>query len=118
MSVWEWLEWERKCSETVVALSTGAAFYFYELTHFLDWINEDHFTFRLQYKHSTFANRKYEEQAYPQKSEYVRPHSSNSIENAAVPPFPGARLVTILKCRSSDISQPYLAEQVIFFSLF
>ena len=55
---------------------------------------------------STFANRKYEEQAYPQKSEYVRPHSSNSIENAAVPPFPGARLVTILKCRSSDISQP------------
>ena len=73
MSVWEWLEWERKCSETVVALSTGAAFYFYELTHFLDWINEDHFTFRLQYKHSTFANRKYEEQAYPKNPNMCDP---------------------------------------------
>ena len=34
-------------------------FYFYELTHFLDWM---HFTFHLQYKHSgAFTNRKYEE---------------------------------------------------------
>ena len=34
--------------------------------------------FHLQYKHSgTFANRKYEE-----LSRHVRPHSSNSIENA------------------------------------
>ena len=106
MSVWEWLEWERKCSETVVVTFYRSRFLFLWIDPFLDWINEDHFTFRLQYKHSTFANRKYEEQAYPQKSEYVRPHSSNSIENAAVPPFPGARLVTILKCRSSDISQP------------
>ena len=33
--------------------------------------------FHLQYKHSgTFANRKYEEQSYPKKSENVRPHSS------------------------------------------
>ena len=39
--------------------------------------------FHLQYKHSgKFANRKYEEQSYPQKSGNVRPHSSNSIENA------------------------------------
>ena len=30
---------------------------------------------------ATFANRKYEELSYPQKSENVRPHSSNSIEN-------------------------------------
>ena len=33
----------------------------------------------------TFANRKYEELSYgllPQNSENVRPHSSNSIENA------------------------------------
>ena len=46
-------------------------------------LNEEHFTFHLQYKHSgTFANRKYEELSYPQKSENVRPHSSNSIENA------------------------------------
>ena len=39
-------------------------------------MNEEHFTFQLQYKHSgTFANRKYEELSYPKKSEYVRPHS-------------------------------------------
>ena len=39
--------------------------------------------FHLHYKHSgMFANRKYEEKSYPQKSGNVRPHSSNSIENA------------------------------------
>ena len=60
------------------------------LSHFLLlWIdpflglNEKHFTFHLQYKHSgTFANRKCEEQSYPKKSENVRLYSSNSIENA------------------------------------
>ena len=43
-------------------------------------MNEEHFTFYLQYKHSgtfakhpLFANRKYEEQSYPKKSENVRP---------------------------------------------
>ena len=42
-----------------------------------------YFIFHLQYKHSgTFFNRKYEELSYPQKCENVRPHSSNSIENA------------------------------------
>ena len=46
-------------------------------------LNEEQFTFHLQYKHSgTFANRKYEELFYTKKSENVRPHSSNSIENA------------------------------------
>ena len=31
-------------------------------------LNEEHFTFHLQYKHSgTFANRKYGELSYPQK---------------------------------------------------
>ena len=46
-------------------------------------LNEEHFTFHLQYKNSgTFATRKYEEQSYPRKSENVRPHSSNAIENA------------------------------------
>ena len=30
----------------------------------------------------TFANRKYEELSYPQKTENVRPYSSNFIENA------------------------------------
>ena len=36
-------------------------FYFYELTHFFR-LNEEHFTFHLQYKHSgTFANHKYQE---------------------------------------------------------
>ena len=45
----------------------------------MNWpIEWDHFTFRLQYKHSgTFANRKYDEQSYNQKSENVWPHSSN-----------------------------------------
>ena len=39
--------------------------------------------FHLQYEHSdTFANRKYEELSYPQKSENVWLHCSNSIENA------------------------------------
>ena len=34
--------------------------------------NEEYFTFHLQYKHSgTFANRKYEELSYPQKSKKV-----------------------------------------------
>ena len=47
-------------------------------------LNEEHVTFHLQYKRSgTFADRKYEELSYPQKSENVQPHSSNSIENAA-----------------------------------
>ena len=46
-------------------------------------LNEEHLTFYLQYEHSgTFANRKYEELSYPQKSENARPHSSNSLENA------------------------------------
>ena len=49
-------------------------------------MNEEHFTFHLQYKHSgTFtnrANRKCEEFFLPPKSENVRPHSSNAIENA------------------------------------
>ena len=44
-------------------------------------MNEEHFTFHLQYKHSgTFANRKYEELSYPKKAENVRPHSSNSLK--------------------------------------
>ena len=38
-------------------------------------LNEEHFTFQLQYKHSgAFANRKYEELSYSKKSENVRPH--------------------------------------------
>ena len=44
-------------------------------------MNKEHLTLHIQYKHTgTFANRKYEE--LPQKSENVRPHSSNSIEKA------------------------------------
>ena len=46
-------------------------------------LNEKHFTFHLQYKHSgMFAKRKYEALSYPKQSENVRPHSRNSIENA------------------------------------
>ena len=51
-------------------------FYFYELKHFLDFIYRTNSLVR------TFANRKYEELPNPPKSENVRPHSSNSIENA------------------------------------
>ena len=48
--------------------------YFYELTHFLDWMKNT-FNFIYSTKHSgTFANRKYEELSYPQKSEHVRFH--------------------------------------------
>ena len=47
-------------------------------------LNEEHFTFHLQYKHSgTFANHEYEELSYPKHSENAPgPHSSNSLENA------------------------------------
>ena len=39
-------------------------FYVYELTHFFR-LNEEDFTFYLQYKHSgTFAHRKYEKKSY------------------------------------------------------
>ena len=56
-------------------------FYFYEWP--ILWIEWRTLYFYLQYKHSgTFANRKYEELSYPQKSENARPHSSNSLENA------------------------------------
>ena len=46
-------------------------------------LNEEHFTFHLQYKHSgTFANRKYGELSYPKKSENVLPHFiQSSLEN-------------------------------------
>ena len=44
-------------------------------------LNEEHFTFHLQNKHSgRFPNRKYGKLSYPQKSENVRPHSSKSVE--------------------------------------
>ena len=44
-------------------------------------LNEEHFTFHLQYKHfGPFANRKYEELSYPKKAENVRSHSSNSLK--------------------------------------
>ena len=53
-------------------------FYYYELTHFFR-LNEEHFTFHLQYKHSgTFANRKYEELSYSKNKTNAQPHYSNS----------------------------------------
>ena len=40
-------------------------------------MNDEHFTFHLQYKHSgMFDNSNYEELSFPQKSENVRPHST------------------------------------------
>ena len=42
-------------------------------------LNEEHFTFHLQYKHSgTFANRKYEELSYPKNPKM---YSQSSREN-------------------------------------
>ena len=55
------------------------AFYFYEYTHFR--LNEEHFTFHLQHKHSgTFAKRYMKKYLTPKKSENVPPHSGNSID--------------------------------------
>ena len=70
-------------------------FYFYELTHFFR-LNEEHFTFYLQYKHSgTFANRKYGELSYPKNQKMcdpilvtllkMRPHYSHSSRENATP---------------------------------
>ena len=80
-------------------------------------MNEEHFTFHLQYRYSgTFANRKYEELSYPQNPKMcgpvlvtvlkMRPHyNQSSRENATpssgtspvasykeVPPSPGLRV--------------------------
>ena len=70
-------------------------FYFYELTHFFR-LNEELFTFHLQYKHSgTFANRKYEELSYPKNQKMcdpilvtllkMRPHDSQSSRENVTP---------------------------------
>ena len=59
-------------------------------------LNEEHFTFHLQYKHSgTFANRKYEELSYPKIPKMcnpilvtllkMRPHYSQSSHENATP---------------------------------
>ena len=51
-------------------------------------LNEEQFTFHLQYKHSgTFANRKYGELFNLKKSENVRPHFSQSSRENATPYF-------------------------------
>ena len=59
-------------------------------------LNEEHFTFHLQYKHpGTFANRKYEELSYPKKPKMydpilvtllkMRPHCSQFNRENATP---------------------------------
>ena len=59
-------------------------------------LNEEHFTFHLQYKHSgTFANRKYGELSYPKNQKMcdpilvtllkMRPHYSPSSRENATP---------------------------------
>ena len=45
-----------------------------ELTYFLNKLNEEHFTFRLQYKYpDRFANRKYEQLSYPKNPKMCDP---------------------------------------------
>ena len=56
--------------------------FFYELSHFLDWMENTYFSPTVQT--FWFANRNYEELSYSQKSENVRPHSSKSIKNATL----------------------------------
>ena len=70
-------------------------------------MNEEHFTFHLQYKHSgTFANRKYEELSYPKNPKMcdpilvtllkMQPHYSQSgLEN--VNPSSGASPLAFYK---------------------
>ena len=59
-------------------------FYFCELTHCLNWMkNTSPFTYSANIL--VVANRKCEELSHPRKSENVRPHSSDSIENATHP---------------------------------
>ena len=63
---------------------------------FLNKLNEEHFTFHLQYKYSgTFANRKYEQLSYPKNLKMcepilvtllkMRPHYSQSSRENATP---------------------------------
>ena len=57
-------------------------FYFNELTHFLDWMKN---TLLFIYRTNILVRLLtvlYEELSYPNKSENVWPHSSNSVENA------------------------------------
>ena len=45
-----------------------------EVTHFFNKLNEEHFTFHLQYKYpDTFANRKYEQLSYPNNPKMCDP---------------------------------------------
>ena len=45
-----------------------------EVTHFFNKLNEEHFTFHLQYKYpDTFANRKYEQLSYPKNPKMCDP---------------------------------------------
>ena len=64
-------------------------------------MNEEHFTFQLQYKHSgTFANLK----SYPPKSENVRPHSGNPIET--VTPSSGTpQLASYKEARENELRE-------------
>ena len=67
-----------------------------QLTHFLNKLNEEHFTFHLQYKYpGTFANRKYEQLSYPKNPKMcgpilvtllkMQPHYSQSSRENATP---------------------------------
>ena len=61
-----------------------ATFYFYELTHFLSWMkNVLLFIYSTNILVRLFTVNMKEELSYPPKSGNVRPHSTNSIDNAA-----------------------------------
>ena len=75
-------------------------------------LNEEHFTFHLQYKHSgTFANRKYEEQKMRDPILVtllkMRPHYSQSTRENATPssgtsPLASYKEELIVPCENSE----------------
>ena len=74
----------RRCEWSFVTSPLLSIYLFMYLQYLI--MNEEYFTFHLQYKHSgTFANRKSEELFLPQKSENVRPHYSQSRRENATP---------------------------------
>ena len=77
-------------------------------------LNEEHFTFQLQYKHSgTFANLK----SYPPKSENVRPHSGNPIETGT-PSSGTPQLASYKEARENELRERIPVPRDNFFKIY
>ena len=67
-------------------------------------LNEEQFTFHIQYKHSgTFANRKYEELSHPKNQKMCHPIIVNPV--VKMRPHPAAHLL--------QVSAPSRGEQIV-----